>query len=65
MRMHETTSRRASTAGRRATGVLPPAQARSLPLRTFSVRCIGCGRRFEVVCAPAACPRCGGISLAG
>lgn len=65
MRTLETTQGRTATGKRPTTGILPPARACSALPRTFRVRCTSCGHTFEVDRAPAACPACGGISVAG
>jgi len=44
---------------------LPPARNRAVAVRTFVVRCITCDRHFQVDRAPAPCPFCGGIAVAG
>jgi hypothetical protein len=58
-REHRQTKRRPSVT------TLPPARGATIPKRMFLVRCTSCGRRFEVDCAPATCPSCGEIAVAG
>jgi len=52
---------------RNARPVMPPPPRAGPPrpaARTFTVRCVSCGRRFTVDRAPARCCACGGIAVA-
>jgi rubrerythrin len=54
------------TVSKRGRPSLPPPQPVRPPVATtFVVRCTTCGRRFEVDRAPATCPACGGVAIAG
>jgi rubrerythrin len=44
---------------------LPPASAGPPRARSFAVRCTRCQWPFAVERAPARCPRCGGVAVAG
>lgn len=51
---------------KRCRATLPPRQpVHAMTPRTFAVRCVRCGRRFEVERAPATCRACGGVAVAG